>query len=188
MTFVPPDPRRDQSQARLFDHSRTLLVPPAPVTSARAIITGKSSDSQRRRRPGLPFGSATMLRAGRADVLGLLLPPRSAHHRGGPLDVEGEWFVMGFLHVKGWLIALHGHRHRRTGARADIPEQDNPHYRALSARWQHRSDRARHRKEPAGQRRTKRHRGKQAGRECRHRHRSADAKRSGRPHPRHPFG
>jgi hypothetical protein len=38
------------------------------------------------------------------------------------------------------------HGHRRTGARADVPEQDHPDHRALSGRWQHRSDRARHRK------------------------------------------
>jgi hypothetical protein len=81
-----------------------------------------------------------------------------------------------------------GRRHRRTGAGADVPEQDNPDHRALSGRRQHRSDRARHRKEPAGQRRTVRHRGKQARGKCRHRHRRPDAQRSGRPYPRHPLG
>ena len=79
-------------------------------------------------------------------------------------------------------------RHRRTGACADISEQDDPNYRALSARRQHRSDRARDRKEPAGQRWTECRRGKQTGRECRHRHRSPAAERPGWPHACHPLG
>ena len=40
-------------------------------------------------------------------VLGLLLPPRSVDHQRGPPDVEEEYFMMDFLHVKWWwAIAL----------------------------------------------------------------------------------
>ena len=40
---------------------------------------------------------------------------------------------MGIRHVKVWLIALI--TAIATGARADVPEQDNPDHRALSGRW-----------------------------------------------------
>jgi hypothetical protein len=38
--------------------------------------------------------------------MGLLPPPRAAHHWRGPLDADGEFLIMGILHAKWWLIAL----------------------------------------------------------------------------------
>ena len=39
-------------------------------------------------------------------VLGLLLPSRSVDHQRGPPDVEEEYFMMDFLHVKWWAVAV----------------------------------------------------------------------------------
>jgi tripartite-type tricarboxylate transporter receptor subunit TctC len=40
------------------------------------------------------------------NAMGLPLPPRSLHHQRRRSDVEGEYFVIDFLHMKRWLLAL----------------------------------------------------------------------------------